>query len=640
MIEAVWRLESAKIIAGLMRVVRDVGLAEEFAQDALVAAMEQWPGEGVPDNPGAWLMAVARRRAVDHVRRERRHDRTHEQMAHDLRDGEEPAQEDTQDDTLRLMFLSCHPVLPPPARVALTLKLVGGLSTAEIARAFLTGEQVVARRVADARRILADHRVDFELPGPPETADRLGSVLEVIYLIFNEGYSAASGDDLMRPHLALEALRLGGTLAELAPEPEVLGLLALMEIQTSRADARTGPSGEPIPLHEQNRGRWDRLRIRRGFTAMLRAREIGGPPGPYLVQAAIAVCHAQAPTAEETDWGQIASLYEILVRLTPTPVVRLNQAVAVGMAYGPQAGLDLADGLTADPALRNYHLLPGVRADLLLRLGRHGEARGEFLRAAQLTDNAAERAFLERRADRIPPDDHAGVLLGEAVGEFLAGLTPSTARSYGQTLHRLCVALGARTPLATVTAAEVGRAATTAWGATAARTWNRHLAAIGSFSAWAQGPGLTGDLRRREQPPPVRRPALQGEPPWDRPGVALRERVLWCLLHESAAPVSRVLALDVDDLDLDDRRSRTGVSWRSRTARLLPELVAGRTRGPLFLSDRRPAPARRPAEKDLCPDTGRRRLSYERAEHLFKQATGRTLRALRSDGVEVGAGRG
>lgn len=327
------------------------------------------------------------------------------------------------------------------------------------------------------------------------------------------------------------------------------------------------------------------------------------------------------------------------MRLTPTPVVRLNQAVAVGMAHGPQAGLDL----TADPALRNYHLLPGVRADLLLRLGRRGEARGEFLRAAQLADNAAERAFLERRADRIPPGDHAGVLLGEAVGEFLAGLTPSTARSYVQALDRLCMALGARTPLATVTAAEVGRAVTTAWSATAARTWNRHLAAIGSFSAWAQQPGLTGDLRRREQPPPVRRQALQGEPPWeppwDRPEVALRERVLWCLLHESAAPVSRVLALDVDDLDLDDRRSRTGVSWRSRTARLLPDLVAGRTRGPLFLSDRRPAPARRPAEKDLCPDTGRR-PSYERAERLFKQATGRTLRDLRSDGVEVGAGRG
>ncbi|GAB1820692.1 DUF6596 domain-containing protein [Herbidospora sp. RD11066] len=611
MIDAVWRLESAKIIAGLTRLVRDVGLAEEFAQDALVAAMEQWPSEGVPDNPGAWLMSVARRRAVDHIRREQR------------QGGLVPHDEEPQgDDTLRLMFLSCHPVLPPPARVALTLKLLGGLTNAEIARAFLTGEQVVARRIADAKRTLAEHRVEFDLP---PTADRLGSVLEVIYLIFNEGYAAASGDDLMRPRLTLEALRLGGMLAEVAPRSEVLGLLALMEIQTSRAAARTGPSGEPIPLHEQNRGRWDQLRIRRGFTAMLRARELGGPPGPYLVQAAIAVCHAQARTAEETDWAQIAALYEILVTLAPSPVVRLNQAVALGMAHGPEKGLALADALTGDPALRNYHLLPGVRADLLLRLGRLGEARREFLRAASLADNAAERAFLERRATAIVPDDDAGPLLGAAVTAFLAGLTPSTARSYGQTLHRLCLSLGAETPLSTVTAAEVSRAVTTAWDHVAPRTWNRHLAALGSFTAWAELPGLTGDLSRRAEPPSDRTPVA----PPELPGLALRERVLWSLLYESSAPIATVLALNVDDLDLDDRRAANGVTWRSTTARLLPGLIAGRTHGPLFLSDRRPGPARTPAAGDLCPHTGRRRLSYERAEYLFKQTTGHTLRDLR-----------
>ncbi|GLX93181.1 DUF6596 domain-containing protein [Herbidospora sp. NBRC 101105] len=624
MIDAVWRLESAKIIAALTRLVGDVGLAEEFAQDALVAAMEQWPAEGMPGNPGAWLMSVARRRAIDHIRAERRHDLTHGRLAHDLRQGDTTGQDD-RDDTLRLMFLSCHPVLPPPARVALTLKLLGGLTNAEIARAFLTGEQVIARRIADAKRTLAEHRVGFDLPGPAEAAERLASVLEVVYLIFNEGYAAASGDDLMRPGLTLEALRLGGMLAEAAPQSEVWGLLALMEIQTSRADARTGPSGEPIPLHEQNRGRWDRLRIRRGFAAMLRARELGGPPGPYLLQAAIAVCHAQAPSAEETDWDQIVSLYELLVRLTPTPVVRLNRAVAVGMARGPRAGLDLTEDLTADPALRDYHLLPAVRADLLLRLGRAEAARREFLRAAALADNAAERAFLERRAAAIPAAEPEGALLGPAVAAFLAGRLGATARSYGQTLGRLRTALGEHTPVAKLTPAETARVVTAAWGGTAARTWNRHLAALRSFCAQAGRPDLAAELVRRPEPRPEARPA----PVWRDTDAALRERALWWLLHESAAPVTRVLALNVEDLDLDDRRSRTGITWRSRTAALLPDLIGDRTRGPLFLSGRRPAPARAPAEGDLCPHTGRRRLSYERAEHLFKTATGHTLSALR-----------
>ncbi|WP_062433189.1 DUF6596 domain-containing protein [Herbidospora daliensis] len=624
MIDAVWKLESAKIVAALTRLVGDVGLAEEFSQDALVAAMEQWPAGGMPANPGAWLMSVARRRAIDHIRAERRHDRTHGQLAHDLRHDDTP--EHDRDDTLRLMFLSCHPVLPPPARVALTLKLLGGLSTAEIARAFLTGEQVIARRIADAKRTLAEHRVGFDLPGPAEAAGRLASVLEVVYLIFNEGYAAASGDDLMRPGLTLEALRLGGMLAEAAPQPEVLGLLALMEIQASRADARTAPSGEPIPLHEQNRGRWDRLRIRRGFTAMLKARELGGPPGPYLLQAAIAVCHAQAPTAEETDWPQIASLYDLLLRLTPTPVVRLNRAVAVGWAHGPQAGLDLTEDLTADPALRNYHLLPAVRADLLLRLGRPGPARREFQHAAALADNAAERAFLQRRAAALQLEEPEGPLLGPAVAAFLAARPKPTAHSYGQTLRRLRTALGDQTPVAEPTPAEVARVATTAWGATAPRTWNRHLSALRSFGAWTGRPDLTADLTRRPEPPPTPRPPA---PTWRDVDVAPRERALWWLLHESAAPVTRVLALNVEDLDLADRRSRTGITWRSRTAALLPELIGGRTRGPLFLSGRRPAPARTTAKADLCPHTGRRRLSYERAEYLFKRATGHTLRTLR-----------
>ncbi|HKT06051.1 MAG TPA: sigma-70 family RNA polymerase sigma factor, partial [Rugosimonospora sp.] len=410
-VDAVWRLESARIIAALTRLVHDVGLAEELAQDALVAALEQWPREGVPDNPGAWLMAVARRRGVDHIRRSQTLGRAREQLARELERQPDPAEpprpDDVRpDDVLRLMFISCHPLLATPARVALTLRLVGGLTAAEIARAFLVSEQTIAQRIAGAKRTLADAGVAFELPAPAELAGRLSSVLEVIYLIFNEGYSATSGDDLIRPGLCLEALRLGRLLARLAPrEAEVHGLVALMEIQASRQAARTGPDGEPVLLHEQNRGRWDRLLIQRGFASMLRAREAGEHPrrqlGPYVLQAAIAVCHAQAATAADTDWAQIATLYEALATLLPTPVVRLNRAVAVGMARGPQAGLDLVDALVADPALRDYHLLPGVRGDLLAKVGRYAEARVEFERAAALARNAAERAFLLRRAAGI-----------------------------------------------------------------------------------------------------------------------------------------------------------------------------------------------------------------------------------------------
>ncbi|GAA5039039.1 RNA polymerase sigma factor (sigma-70 family) [Thermocatellispora tengchongensis] len=666
-IDAVWKLESAKIIAGLTRLVRDVGLAEELAQDALVAAMEQWPASGVPDNPGAWLMTIARRRAVDHIRRAQRQERAHEQIAHDLRrDGhagpqdehgeyeeqDEQDEHDEQDDTLRLMFLSCHPVLPAQARVALTLKLLGGLSAAEIARAFLVTEQTIARRVAEAKRTLSEHRVRFELPGREHTAERLSSVLDVIYLIFNEGYAAASGDDLMRPGLCLEALRLGHMLAGLAPhEAEVHGLVALMEIQASRTAARTGPSGEPIRLHEQNRGRWDQLRIRRGFTAMLRAREAGGTPGPYVLQAAIAVCHAQARTAEDTDWARIATLYQALARLMPTPIVRLNQAVAVSMAQGPQAGLELVEALTADPSLRDYHLLPSVRGDMLLRLGRHDEARLEFQRAASLAANAAERAFLLRRVDEIAAEEPAGATLGQAVRDFLGrrDLDPQTLRSYGQTLRRLCRSLGEATPLARVTAEQVTRVVTAAWGRAAVKTWNRHLSALRSFSAWAGLEDLTAQLQRRPDTPATAEPIgpARLDLLWSRADLPLRERTLWRLLHESGAPVSAVLSLNVEDIDLDDRRARAGrtwVTWRSQTALLLPALIAGRTRGPLFLSDRRPGPARTPADGDLCPHTGRRRLSYERAEYLFKQATrhldpsgnGYTLRRLKPRDVPPG----
>ncbi|MFG2998916.1 DUF6596 domain-containing protein [Streptomyces sp. NPDC048340] len=665
-IDAVWKLESAKIVAGLTRMVHDVGLAEELAQDALVAALEQWPASGVPDNPGAWLTTTAKRRAVDHLRRSRLLTHKQEQLAHELGQQPDPGldaevdldvDEDEgagQDDVLRLMLISCHPVLPAGARAALTLRLLGGLTAEEIARAFLVTGTAITRRIAAAKRTLAEERVPFDLPDGAELAERLASVREVIYLIFNEGYSATSGDDLMRPGLCLEALRLGRLLAELAPqEAEVHGLVALMEIQASRSAARTGPSGEPVQLHEQNRGRWDQLLIRRGFTAMLRAREAGGSaPGPYVLQAAIAVCHAQAHTAEDTDWAQIAALYGSLARLLPTAIVRLNRAVAVGMAYGPQAGLDLVDCLVADPALRDYHLLPSVRGDLLARLERRREARLEFQRAAALTRNAAERAFLQRRADEVEEVDgvddttvagQAGPTLGEAVRGFLGrgDLDAATVRSYGQTLRRLCLALGDRRPPASLTAEEVAGVFATCWGRGAARTWNRHRSAVRSFAAWASLGDLAAGLERRTETRSRSGARALGSAQldalWGDPELPLRERTLWRLLHESAAGAKAVLSLNVEDLDLDDRRAHAGdvwVNWRSGTARLLPELLAGRTRGPVFLSDRRPGPARTPAPADLCPETGRRRLSYERAEYLFKEAT----RALdpAADGYTLG----
>jgi RNA polymerase sigma factor (sigma-70 family) len=406
-VEAVWRIESARVIAGLARLVRDVGVAEELAQDALVAALEQWPAEGVPGNPGAWLMAVAKRRAIDLIRRNERLERKVAELGHDLVVKGEPAAaefdavgtDQIEDDLLRLVFVACHPVLSTEARVALTLRLLGGLTTDEIARAFLVAEPTVAQRIVRAKRTLADAGVPFEVPEPAERAARLASVLEVIYLVFNEGYSATAGDDWIRPALCEEALRLGRILAGLMPaEPEVHGLVALMEIQASRLRARVGPSGEPVRLLDQDRTRWDRLLIRRGFAALERAEELGGLAGPYALQAAIAACHAQARTARETNWRLIATLYDALARSTPSPVVELNRAVAVGMAYGAKAGLELVDQLVDDPALKDYHLLPSVRGDLLARLGRADEARAEFERAATLTRNQRERQLLLDRA--------------------------------------------------------------------------------------------------------------------------------------------------------------------------------------------------------------------------------------------------
>ncbi|WP_433232597.1 RNA polymerase sigma factor [Actinomadura formosensis] len=402
--DAVWRLEAARIIAGLARLVHDIGLAEELAQDALVAALEQWPESGVPDNPGAWLMAVGKRRAIDRIRRERRFEHKLAEMGRDLEtrpaaEFDVPDDEHIEDDVLRLIFTACHPVLSVQARVALTLRMLGGLTTEEIAHAFLVSEPTVAQRIVRAKRTLSEAGVPFEVPEGPGRAARLSSVLEVVYLIFNEGYAASGGGDWVRADLCQEALRLGRILAELAPgEPEVHGLAALMEIQASRTRARTGPSGEPVPLMEQDRGRWDRLLIRRGFAALLRAKAIGEPPGPYVLQAAIAACHAQAPTAEDTDWAQIASLYAVLASVAPSPVVELNRAVAVGMAHGPDKGLALADALVDEPSLRGYHLLPSVRGDLLARLGRLDEARTQFERAAELTRNAPERKTLLERA--------------------------------------------------------------------------------------------------------------------------------------------------------------------------------------------------------------------------------------------------
>ncbi|MEU7132276.1 RNA polymerase sigma factor [Streptomyces sp. NPDC046261] len=404
-IEAVWRIESARLVAGLTRIVRDVGIAEELAQDALVAALEQWPESGVPDKPGAWLMATARHRAIDLIRREETYARKLALLGHELTTEQQAPQDavlaesDIEDDLLRLVFTACHPVLSTEARVALTLRLLGGLRTDEIARAFLVPEPTVAQRIVRAKRSLAHAGVPFEVPRADELGERLSSVLEVVYLIFNEGYAATAGDDWMRPALCEEALRLGRVLAGLMPrEPEVHGLVALMEIQASRSAARTGPSGEPVLLLDQDRSRWDQLLIRRGLAALERAEGLGGALGPYALQAAIAACHARARTAEETDWARIAGLYATLAERMPSPVVELNRAVAVGMAYGPQAGLELVDALAAEPALREYHLLPSVRGDLLVKLGRSEEAREEFVRAAGLTRNERERALLLERA--------------------------------------------------------------------------------------------------------------------------------------------------------------------------------------------------------------------------------------------------
>ncbi|HEY3457333.1 MAG TPA: RNA polymerase sigma factor [Bryobacteraceae bacterium] len=406
-IDAVWRIESPRLIAGLTRMVRDVGVAEELAQDALVAALEQWPESGVPDNPGAWLMATAKHRAIDHFRRNRMLDRKHADIGRDLdarqrtavADIDEALDDNMGDDLLRLIFISCHPILPTEARAALTLRLLGGLTTTEIARAFLVPEPTIAQRIVRAKRTLSAAQVPFEVPRGDAMAARLASVLEVIYLVFNEGYAATAGEDWMRPALCEDALRLGRVLAELTPaEAEVHGLVALMEIQASRARARINRSGEPILLLDQNRALWDRLLIRRGLAALERAQKAAATPGPYTLQAAIAACHARARTAEETDWPRIAALYDDLARLAPSPVVELNRAVAHGMAFGPAIGLELVDKLLSEPALENYHLLPSVRGDLLVKLNRLAEAQLEFERAASLTRNERERILLCERA--------------------------------------------------------------------------------------------------------------------------------------------------------------------------------------------------------------------------------------------------
>jgi RNA polymerase sigma-70 factor, ECF subfamily len=421
-IDAVWRIESPRLIAGLTRIVRDVGVAEDLAQDALVAALEQWPESGVPDNPGAWLMAAAKHRAIDHFRRNQRLERKHEELGRDLdarqmssgkaqmSDIEAALDDDVGDDLLRLVFISCHPVLSTEARIALTLRLLGGLTTDEIARAFLVPEPTVAQRIVRAKRTLSEARVPFEVPRGAEMAARLSSVLAVIYLVFNEGYAATAGDEWLRPALCEDALRLGRILAELASgEPEVHGLVALMEIQASRSKARVGPSGEPVLLFDQNRAHWDQLLIRRGFAALdrsekLRGAKLGGARGPYVLQAEIAACHARARTPEETNWTRIVQLYAELAQIAPSPVVELNRAVAVAMASGPAAGLELVDALTSEPSLANYHLLPSVRADFLRKLGRLQEARVEFERAAALTRNVRERELLLDRARACSPD--------------------------------------------------------------------------------------------------------------------------------------------------------------------------------------------------------------------------------------------
>jgi len=407
-IDAVWRIESARLIAGLARIVRDVGVAEELAQDALVVALEKWPESGVPDNPGAWLMTTAKHRAIDHFRRNKLLERKHEELGRELKSQQNMAManfdtanldDDIEDDLLRLVFVSCHPVLSTEGRVSLTLRLLGGLTTQEIARAFLVPEPTVAQRIVRAKRTLTEARVPFEVPRGPDLAARLSSVLEVIYLVFNEGYSATAGEDWMRPALCEEALRLGRILAGLVPKvAEVHGLVALMEIQASRIRARIGPKGEPILLLDQDRTRWDHVLIRHGLAALQRAEELGGGLGPYALQAAIAACHARAHTAAETDWERIAALYDALAQLMPSPIVELNRAVALAMAFGPAAGLELIDTIASEPSLKAYHLLPSVRGDFLFKLGRLAEAQAEFQRAALLTQNARERAFLLDRA--------------------------------------------------------------------------------------------------------------------------------------------------------------------------------------------------------------------------------------------------
>lgn len=405
-IDAVWRIESARLIAGLAHLVHDIGLAEDLAQDALVAALQQWPESGIPDNPGAWLMTTAKHRAIDLFRRNARLERKHEELGRELEaremavpDFNAALDDDIGDDMLRLMFTACHPVLPTEARVALTLRMLGGLTTQEIARAFLVPEATVAQRIVRAKRTLATERVPFEVPRGADRAARLSSVLEVIYLIFNEGYTATAGEDWMRPALCEDALRLGRILAGLAPrEPEVHGLVALMEIQASRSRARMGPSGEPVLLLDQNRALWDQLLIRRGLSALGRAEQLSEALGPYALQAELAACHARAHVPEATDWQRIAMLYAELAQLTPSPIVELNRAVAVAMAFGPAAGLEIVDTLTSEPSLQKYHLLPSVRGDLLAKLGRFDEARPEFERAAAFTQNARERALLLERA--------------------------------------------------------------------------------------------------------------------------------------------------------------------------------------------------------------------------------------------------
>ena len=407
-IDAVWRIESARLIAGLARLVNDVGLAEDLAQDALVAALEQWPEQGIPRNPGAWLMAIGKNRAIDRIRRDQRFLKKQEELGRDFEarqsasgdEMDELLEEDYGDDLLRLMFVSCHPILSAEARVALTLRLLGGLTTDEIARAFLVAEPTVAQRIVRAKRTISEAKVPFEIPGRETLGDRVASVLEVLYLIFNEGYAATAGDDWMRPELCREALRLGRVLAELVPgEAEAHGLVALMAIQASRIRARTRPDGEPILLLDQNRARWDHTLIRNGLSALERAQRVGGTPGPYTLQAAIAACHARARVAEETDWGRIAELYAELAKVQPSPVVELNRAVAVAMAFGYEAGLEAVDRLVDEPTLKNYHLLPSVRGDFLMKLGRPTEAREEFVRAAALARNVREREFLLGRAE-------------------------------------------------------------------------------------------------------------------------------------------------------------------------------------------------------------------------------------------------